>query len=52
MRYYAKPPNRDDDGDYEGRGDVDDVPDEDWDDTLSSLYGRGEVQIREFLAVC
>ena len=32
MRYYAKPPNRDDDGDHqEGAdgGDADDVPDED-----------------------
>ena len=34
MRYYAKPPNRDDDveGDYKGEeegGDVDDVPDKD-----------------------
>ena len=32
MRYYAKPPNCDDDGDYQGE----DGGDEDWDDTRSS----------------
>ena len=40
MRYYAKPPNRDDDG-----GDVDSVADDDWDDTPSSrvaFTGGGE----------
>ena len=47
MRYYAKPPNRDDDGDYQGGdgGDVDSVADDDWDDTPSSrvaFTGGGE----------
>ena len=47
MRYYAKPPNRDDDGDYQGEdgGDVDSVADDDWDDTPSSrvaFTGGGE----------
>ena len=47
MRYYAKPPDRDDDRDNEREdgGAVDNVPDEDWDDTPSSrvaFTGGGE----------
>ena len=47
MRYYAKSPDRDDDRDNEREdgGAVDNVPDEDWDDTPSSrvaFTGGGE----------